>query len=1010
MNRCQDHMNSQSDIPEDLATLLELTANQCSARHRAAREELCELVQFQNREIAETEERKRKLMDSVRDAGREQSASCEQHSRQRISSLEHEIRNLHQRISPRRKWLLIFERDNESFYAEKTRLEQELESTHEALEPALANIRQSVSTYMAKAVECGDQQVQETRERQDHELRMFHSECFRKTLELESAMGVLKNLALTLQDRSDGTSPLAFVRIGSIRYRLARWDESQAALLDMPWLNPIKRDKGLVVSGSDDPLPWVHSWVHGMLNAFPAGLLRLTLIDPGHLGRPFSRWLELGDSSANLLGGKVWTEPREIETRLSDLKEHVVRVTQRLLRDEFADLHAYNEAHPEAPEPFHLMVVHQPVGGWRGAIPELISQLFINGPRCGVIPCVVLPPDVEDFSQVIQGHEYQTLRIGPKGRLGGSYVGLSDKLAPTWQPDPDCGSLNPTTRLREIADEAARRTTVSVDYESLLRDAGIEGLDAEKRSTAEGLVLPLGRSETGVILRMELGTSAGNHHMLIGGRTGMGKSTLMHAIITTACRIHGPEELQVYLLDYKRGTEFMPYATEKLPQARVVSVESDREFGFSVLRFIDGELERRSRLLKLVGAQSLAEYRRLSGKSLPRMLLVIDEFQVLFSGKDALADNASHMLDQLIRQGRSYGLHVILATQALSPGWSLSANTLSQISVRIALACDERVSRQILGEENKAAQLLTRPGEAVYNDQNGQPLGNHRFQVVHFHRDHLGEQVRRIAAQYVGAAHECTIFDGSGLPDGAMDLNIHAEIAADTVELAFGLSSEMGRYARVALERRHGQNLILFSESRDMRQRHLHSILESLRQQRVEVILLDAASGQSAIQSRVPCSESVAVLEPTKLPDLLAHLRSEYEYTTTSLAEERRGKTLVIHAPQNLQDLRSDPIQALGRPSANGAASDFEWLLRHGPAGGLHCILLTERPGSFVHAIDPRSKLLDLFDLRAATRMSEDEARKVLPDAGASRLGEMGALLYVRNESTCIQYRPFDWS
>lgn len=1010
MNHCPNHMNSQSEIPHDLDTLLELTANQCAAVHRAAREKLRNLVQSQNREIAETETRKRKLMDSVREAGKKQIASCEQQSRQQISSLEEEIRNLSQRISPKRVWLLFLECRNEGFYAEKSRLEQELETTRQALEPALENIRQSVSTYMTKAVECGDQQIQETREQQDNKLRLFHEECFRKTLELESAMGTLKNLALTLPDRSDGTKPLDFVRIGSIRYRLARWDESVAATLAMPWLAPLKRDKGLVVSGPDDPLPWVHSWIHAMLNAFPAGLLRLTLIDPGHLGRPFSRWLELGDTSANLLGGKIWTEPREIETRLSDLKEHVVRVTQRLLRDEFNDLHAYNAAHPEAPEPFHLMVVHQPISGWRGAIPELIAQLFINGPRCGVIPCVVLPPAGEEAPQILHGREYQTLRIGPNGQLGGTYVGLSDELAPAWQPDPDCGSLKPTTRLREIADEAARRTTVSVDYEDLLEDAGINKQDLSERTTTEGLVLPLGRSETGAILRLELGTSAGNHHMLIGGRTGMGKSTLVHAIITTACRIHGPEELQVYLLDYKRGTEFMPYATEKLPQARVVSVESDREFGSSVLRFIDSELERRSRLLKRIGAQSLPEYRRLSGRSLPRMLLVIDEFQVLFSGKDALADNASQMLDQLIRQGRSYGLHVILATQALNPGWSLSANTLSQISVRIALACDERVSRQILGEENKAAQLLTRPGEAVYNDQNGQPLGNHRFQVVHFHRDHLGEQVRRIAAQHVAQSHECTIFDGSGLPDGSLNLTLSPIIPGDPVELVLGLSSEMGRSARVTLERRHGQHLILFSENRDMRQRHLHSIIESLRKQRVETILLDAASDRGAINSRANCAGSLAVIEPAKLTELLADLRAEYEQSSQGMAQEHRGKMLVIHAPQNLQELRCDPIQNLGRPSTNGAASDFDWLLRHGPALGLHCILLTERPGTFVHAIDPRGKLLDLFDLRSSTRMSEEEARKVLPDGSAARLGEIGALLYIRNESIYLRYRPFDWS
>ena len=52
------------------------------------------------------------------------------------------------------------------------------------------------------------------------------------------------------------------------------------------------------------------------------------------------------------------------------------------------------------------------------------------------------------------------------------------------------------------------------------------------------------------------------------------------------------------------------------------------------------------------------------------------------------------------------------------------------MAVRIALQCSEADAHLILSEQNPAAKLLSRPGEAIYNDANGAPEGNHFFQVV----------------------------------------------------------------------------------------------------------------------------------------------------------------------------------------------------------------------------------------------------------------------------------------
>ena len=46
------------------------------------------------------------------------------------------------------------------------------------------------------------------------------------------------------------------------------------------------------------------------------------------------------------------------------------------------------------------------------------------------------------------------------------------------------------------------------------------------------------------------------------------------------------------------------------------------------------------------------------------------------------------------------------------------------------MQCSEADAHLILSEDNTAARLLTRPGEAIYNDANGMMEGNNLFQVV----------------------------------------------------------------------------------------------------------------------------------------------------------------------------------------------------------------------------------------------------------------------------------------
>ena len=201
----------------------------------------------------------------------------------------------------------------------------------------------------------------------------------------------------------------------------------------------------------------------------------------------------------------------------------------------------------------------------------------------------------------------------------------------------------------------------------------------------------------------------------------------MHALITNLALNYSPDEIDLYLIDFKKGVEFKVYATRELPHASVVAIESEREFGISVLERLDAELRLRADRFRDAGVQDLNGYRNVPGTPpLPRILLIVDEFQEFFVEEDKLAQEAALWLDRLVRQGRAFGVHVILGSQSLGGAFTLARSTLGQMAVRIALQCSENDAHLILSENNIAAAdaLASRRGDLQRRQRSarGKPL------------------------------------------------------------------------------------------------------------------------------------------------------------------------------------------------------------------------------------------------------------------------------------------------
>ena len=125
---------------------------------------------------------------------------------------------------------------------------------------------------------------------------------------------------------------------------------------------------------------------------------------------------------------------------------------------------------------------------------------------------------------------------------------------------------------------------------------------------------------------------------------------MLHALITSASLRYSPEQVQFYLIDFKKGVEFQSYANPGLPHASIIAIESEREFGLSVLERLDQELRRRGDIYRNLGVQDLAGFRAKEPNTpMPRILLAIDEFQELFVEDDKIAQDSSLLLDRLVR-------------------------------------------------------------------------------------------------------------------------------------------------------------------------------------------------------------------------------------------------------------------------------------------------------------------------------------------------------------------------
>lgn len=212
----------------------------------------------------------------------------------------------------------------------------------------------------------------------------------------------------------------------------------------------------------------------------------------------------------------------------------------------------------------------------------------------------------------------------------------------------------------------------------------------------KSFVLVLGESYTGPVTV----NLAHIPHILLGGSTGSGKSVLLKLLLMQALR----KGAEVYIADFKGGVDFPKVWHEK---CRMCFTEEDLRYTLDQLAAV---LEYRKNAFKALGCPNIDAYNETTEQPLPRLIFACDEVAEMLGKTGAdnerkkLLAQIENRLSTIARQGRAFGIHLILATQrpdaTIIPG-----QIRNNMDFRVCGRADSVLSQIILDNTSAAEQI-----------------------------------------------------------------------------------------------------------------------------------------------------------------------------------------------------------------------------------------------------------------------------------------------------------------
>lgn len=487
-----------------------------------------------------------------------------------------------------------------------------------------------------------------------------------------------------------------------------------------------------------------------LMGSVPNGLARVSLIDKTGAGQNFET---LNTLHEKFLEGNILSSDDEIEEELETLKNSMSIISSSISGNGYKDVEDYNLNTDEVPQHYQFVVITNFPTGFTKKASENLLALVESGHKAGIYVffTISLKPQY-GINQNVNGlplYEYikNALVFEVSDRVTEyttrKWVNENVEVysAPFVKEKEYKKTVNNTFSIKLNRNDISFRKDIITELNKKIENTNLRPIiDIEKsipnvlwqKKSNKGVSIPFAKRGIENIYfsigENQYGEDENTHHAMIVGSTGSGKTVIINDIILGASLRYSPEELSFYLLDYKEGTEFAMY--KNFPYVEILSMESEIEFGQEVLENVQKEISKRGKLFKKYNANNLDTYNKSVAKEdrLKRVLIIIDEFQVLFPKNPKVSGRTNELIDDILRRGRSFGFNLVLGTQTLK-GVDLNPSIMSNIPLRIGLKMDSKDAVKVFGEGNTAPNFLKYPGEGIYNNSFGKSKSNISFQA-----------------------------------------------------------------------------------------------------------------------------------------------------------------------------------------------------------------------------------------------------------------------------------------